>query len=223
MKAYLKPLLALSMLSSLASAELVNSYFKTGELKASTNYIDGTNTKIKIGIKNGIEKVYYQIGKIANEVNYINDKRDGLMTWYHKEGWIVKTFYYKLGKLHGPETTYFKNGKVESLANYIDDKREGEKKFFYDNGQLASVVNYIHGKKEGPQKEYTEDGKLFSEVMYKNNYKEGNQNWYDENGNITKTIFYKMDRPVKIMKEIQKTDHAKITIPGIDFSPQKAR
>ena len=48
MKTYLKPLLALSILSSVASAELVKSYFKTGELKASTNYVDGTNTKIYI-------------------------------------------------------------------------------------------------------------------------------------------------------------------------------
>ena len=223
MKIYLSPLLTLSLLSSIASAELVKSYFKTGELKATTNYIDGTNTKIKVGIKNGIEQVYYQIGKIANKVNYVNDKRDGKMTWYNKEGWVIKTLNYKMGKLVGDEITYYKNGQIKDIAHYKNDKREGEKKSFFQNGNLASVVNYIHGKKEGMQKEYFQDGKLYTQVLYKNNYKEGTQKWYDENGKVTNEIFYKMDRPLKIMKKVEETDHSQVTIKSIDFSPQSMR
>ena len=56
MKFYLQSLTMLALLTSTLSAELVETYFKTGELKAQTNYIDGTNTPIKVGIKNGIEK-----------------------------------------------------------------------------------------------------------------------------------------------------------------------
>jgi antitoxin component YwqK of YwqJK toxin-antitoxin module len=224
MNNYLKTLLVTSLLSTTLSAELVKSYFDTGELKSETNYIDGTNTEIKVGIKNGIEKIYYQEGGLAYIVNYIEDKRDGTLTWYDKNGVKLADIHYKDGKLHGVETSYFENGSIKHTVTYINDKKEGIQKEYFDNGQLALIVSYKNNKKEGIQKEYTYDGILYSEVFYKNNYKEGLQKWYDKDGNIIKTELFKHDRPVNIMKKVQlKKEDTSLFVKGIDFSPQKQK
>jgi len=59
MNRYLNTLLVVSLFSVTLSAELVKTYFDKGELKAETNYIDGTNTDKRVGTKHGLEKVYY--------------------------------------------------------------------------------------------------------------------------------------------------------------------
>jgi len=217
-------LIAALLTATLAEAELVKSYFETGELKAETHYVDGTNTDIKEGIKNGIEKIYYIEGTLAYEVNYIKGKRDGKLVWFDKQGYKIAQMNYKNGKLEGEEVAYFTNGKIKHIVKYVNDMKEGLQKEYYDNGQLALEVPYVHNKKEGMQKEYTYDGKLYSEVIYKNNYKEGLQKWYDKDGNVVKTELFKMDRPVNVMKEIQnKKSESDILINNIDFSPKKVK
>ena len=221
---YTSLLLASLFMSSIAQAELVKSYFKTGELKAETHYIDGTNTDIKEGIKNGIEKIYYIEGTLAYAVNYINGKRDGKLVWFDKQGHKIAQMNYKNGKLEGEEIAYFTNGQVKHIVKYINDMKEGLQKEYYNNGQLALVVPYVHNKKEGMQKEYTYDGKIYSEVLYKNNYKEGVQKWYDKDGNVVKTELFKMDRPVNVMKKIEaKKEESNILIHNMDFSPKRAQ
>ncbi len=224
MNKYLNTLLVVSLFNVTLCAELVKTYFDKGELKAETNYIDGTNTDKRVGTKHGLEKVYYQMGKMAYLVNYKNDKRDGKLTWYDKEGYKLADMYYKDGKLDGVETRYFRDGKIKSIVTYVNDKKEGLQKEYYQNSKLALVVPYIDNKKEGFQKEYTYEGKLYSEVFYKNNYKEGTQKWYDNDGNVVKTELYKMDRPVNVMKKIQtKQPEVDTFIQSIDFSPQKQK
>ncbi|MDF1877674.1 toxin-antitoxin system YwqK family antitoxin [Sulfurimonas sp. SAG-AH-194-L11] len=223
MNTYFKFSLLLLLSAISLNAELVTSYFEHGELKAETNYIDGTNTDIEVGIKNGIEKVYYEMGALAYSVNYVSDQRDGKLTWFDKQGHKLADMFYKDGLLEGVEQSYYKNGIIKHRVMYIHDMKEGKQEEFFDNGTLASTITYKHNKKEGMQKEYTLSGKLYTQVLYKNNYKEGTQEWYDEQGNITHSIFYKMDRPLDIMKKIKdKKEEPNVLIQSIDFSPKKA-
>jgi len=208
--------------SNLLQAQLVLTHFKTGELQAKTNYKDGTRTDKRKGIKEGLAQAYYQMGSLAYKVNYINNKRDGILTWYDKKGNILSKTHYKMGKIVGKNISYFKNGHIKQSVMYVNDEKEGLQKEYFSNNQLASVVPFFHGKKEGLQKEYTIDGKLYTKVNYKNNFKDGNQTWYDKNGNIIKTQLFKQDRPVNVMKKIEDDyKHSKIIIKGLDFSPKK--
>lgn len=222
MNTYFKSSLIFLLINISLQAELVTTYFEHGELKAQTNYVDGTNTDIKVGIKNGIEKVYYEMGAVAYTVNYVADKRDGKLTWWDKKGYKLADMFYKNGKLEGLEKSYYKSGVVKHKVMYINDMKEGKQEEFFDDGTLASSVTYKHNKKEGMQKEYTTSGKLYTQVFYKNNYKEGTQKWYDAKGNVTSSIFYKMDRPVDVMKKVQtKKEEPNVLIQSIDFSPKK--
>jgi antitoxin component YwqK of YwqJK toxin-antitoxin module len=222
MNIYFKSLLLTSILGSSLSAELVKTYFKYGELKAETNYVDGTHTEIQVGTKHGMEKVYYEMGALAYKVDYKDNKREGILTWYGKDGVKLADMYYKDGKLQGQEKSYFSNGKVKHIVMFINDKKEGKQKEYFENGSLALEVTYKNNKKEGLQKEYTPEGKIYSEVNYKNNYKEGMQQWFDANGKVNRTVLYKMDRPINIMKKVQeKKVESPILNHSIDFSPQK--
>lgn len=224
MKFHLRILLLLSTLFSLLGAELVTTYFPNGALKAQTHYKKGTNTEKKVGIKEGIEKVYYEMGAMAYEVNYSDNKRDGLLVWFDKEGKKLAEMFYRNGKLEGYEKTYFLSGTLKHIVLYKNDMKEGKQKEFFDNGHVALEVIYKHNKKEGIQKEYTPDGKIYTKVAYQNNYKEGQQIWFDSNGKQMKTILYKMDRPINIMKKVQeKKEERNVLIDSINFSPQKVR
>ncbi len=223
MKKTLLTLTTLTLLTSPLHAEYIVSYFDKGQIKAQTNYENGTRTNMREGVKHGLEKVFYQSGQIANEVHYIHGKRDGKMTWYDREGNILSIGYFKLGKYDGLEETYYLNKKIKKRVTYINDLKEGFQKEYFDNGQLASEVKYIKNRREGVQKEYTKDGKLYAKVSYKNNYKEGNKEWYDEKGKVTKKTFFKMDRPIKVMKEVQKTENPHIydELRALNFSPNR--
>ncbi|CAI6149745.1 MAG: hypothetical protein SPLUMA2_SPLUMAMAG2_01616 [uncultured Sulfurimonas sp.] len=224
MNTSLKLLFFFSLINISLYGELVNTYFEHGELKAQTHYVNGTNTKLQVGIKHGVEKVYYEMGALAYYVNYVADERDGKLTWYDKEGNKLADMFYKDGKLQGLEQSYYKNGKIKHTVIYINNMKEGKQEEFFDNGVLALEVIYRHNKKEGMQKEYTLSGKLYTQVLYKNNYKEGVQGWYNENGKINNSIFYKMDRPLSVMKKVQtKKEESNILIQSIDFSPQKVK
>jgi len=223
MKKYINTLLIATCLSTSLSAELIKTYFDADgkNIKAETNYALGTRTETREGVKEGLEKVYYEMGQVAYIVNYVDGKRDGIMTWYDKEGKVLSESSYKLGKLEGKDIAYYPSGVVKHTVTYIDDKKEGYQKEYFDNGVVALNVLYVAGKKEGKEIEYTYEGKLYSEVKYKNNYKEGMKKWYDAKGNVMRTEEFKNDRPVSIMKKLKAggVQQEKI-IHNIDFTPQ---
>ncbi|MBT5935951.1 toxin-antitoxin system YwqK family antitoxin [Sulfurimonas sp.] len=221
MNLYIKSTFFVCAMSISLSAELYITYFDHGEIKAKTHYIDGTNTDSLEGTKHGLQTVYYEMGRIAYSVNYINDKRDGKLTWHDKKGHKLSDVFYKNGKLEGMESSYFIDGSLKHSVNYVNDKKEGAQKEYFNNGIVALVVTYKNNKKEGFQKEYNEDGTLFSSVNYKNNYKEGEQKWFSKDGKVIKTLLYKNDRPINVMKQVQvKQKEYNIYVDSIDFSPQ---
>lgn len=223
MTTYLKNALLISLATVSLNAELVITNFETGELKKETNYIDGTNTDIKVGIKHGIEKVYYQMGVMAYSVNYVNDKRDGILKWYDKSANLLSEINYDLGKIVGEEKSYYPNKQLKHIVNFVNDFKEGTQKEYFSTGAIAQEINYTKGKKNGMQKEFTADGKLYTEVNYVNNFRQGLQTWYDKNSKVIKETLFKNGRPVDIMKKIQeKTEYKNpLLINHIDFSPQK--
>lgn len=203
-------------------AEVEKEYFPDGTLKSEIDYKDGTRTATSKGVKNGIERIYYNNGQLAYEVHNIDNKRDGVLKWYEREGPLIKETHYKMGKMHGTDKIYFDNGKLQFSVNFVDDKKEGIEKEYYSTGQLASKVNYIHGKREGYLKRYHQKGYLMSQVLYKRNYKEGNEVFYDEKGKIIKKERNKMDRPIDVMKKIQtkKSDETLKAFQNLNFNPE---
>lgn len=215
----------ITLLTSYLNAEYIETFFDRGQIKAQTNYMDGTRTNMREGVKHGLEKVYYQSGQLAYEVFYVNGERDGKLEWLDRAGIKLSFCHFKLGKMDGVEKTFFVNGKLKKEVTYINDLKEGMQKEYFDNGQLALEVNYLQNRREGTQIEYTPEGKIYTKVTYRNNYKEGTQEWFDSKGKVTKSLTFKMDRPTKVMKKVQAKENPHIydELRGLNFSPNRPK
>ncbi len=145
----------------------------------------------------------------AQKSHYEDCKRNGMTYWYHisKKGVIKSQVNFKDDKENGLYTSYHDNGKVKLTVNYTDGQKNGVQKVYYDLGQLGEKVTYKKGRREGLFVEWDIEGFKFSEVMYKHNYKVGLKKYFDHNGKVTRTEEFKMDRNpvmVKILKEKRK-------------------
>ncbi len=211
--------------STVLQAELVTEYFENGAIKSQINYVDGTRTTTKEGIKEGMEKIYHTTGGLAMEVNNTQGLRDGALRWYDTEGKLLEVMPYEKGKRHGLNRLFYENGNLRIETNYVNDQKEGLEKFYFSSGKLASEVNFVKDKKEGLQKEYTVDEVLASDVAYVHGYKEGLKRWYNTKHHIIRTEKYIMDRPVDTMKQIQerKPDEPIDALKGLDFNPNNKR
>lgn len=207
------------------NAELFTEYFKDGVIKSQIEYKNGTRSDTTEGIKDGLEKVYYNTGELAYTVRNIDGKREGSMDWYDRDGKHLEIIHFQKGLRHGLNMIFYANGTVRSEVNYINDNKEGLEKQYFSTGKLASEVTFMKGRQEGLQKEYNENGTLDNDVMYKHGYKEGEKRWYDKHGEIIKTETYKMDRPINLMKKAQakKPDATIELLKGLDFNPNNRK
>lgn len=219
-------LIALSIfVTSTLNAELFTEHFKDGVVKSQIEYKENTRTKVKEGVKHGLEKVYYNSGELAFKVTNINGKRDGAMHWYDRQGNHLEVIHYQMGKRHGINNIFFADGILRISVNYINDHKEGLEKYYFSTGKLASEVKFVHGQKEGLQKEYHVDGSLDNDVMYIRGYKEGKKRWYNLKGEVIRTVLYKKDRPIDLMKKVQskKPDETNALLQGLDFNPNNRK
>ena len=211
--------------ASMLHAELFTEHFKDGVVKSQIEYVKGTRSDVAEGIKNGLEKVYYNSGELAFKVNNIQGKRDGALDWYDREGQHLEVIHFKKGKRHGINKIFYADGTLRIAVNYVDDNKEGSEKYYFSTGKLASEVTFVKGRKEGLQKEYNNDGSLNNEVMYTHGYKEGDKHWYDTKGKVIKTVTFKMNRPTNLMKKVQakKPDAMIKALKGLDFNPNNRK
>ncbi len=211
--------------TSTLHAELFTEHFKDGVVKSQIEYKKNTRTDTAEGIKDGLEKVYYNTGDIAFTVTNRNGKREGAMDWFDREGKHLEVIHFQKGLRHGLNIIFYANGELRIEVNYINDNKEGPEKYYFSTGKLASVVTFKNARKEGLQKEYNEDGSLNNDVMYKHGYKEGEKHWYDKNGKVIQTETYKMDRPINVMKKAQakKPDATIKALQGLDFNPNNRK
>lgn len=219
-------LITLALLgSSTLHAELFTEHFKDGVVKSQIEYKKNTRTDTKKGVKDGLEKVYYNSGELAFKISNVEGKRNGAMDWYDREGNHLEVIHFQHGKRHGINKIFYADGTLRIEVNYINDNKEGMEKYYFSTGKLASEVKFATGKKEGVQKEYNLDGTLDNDVIYENGYKEGEKRWYDKNGKVVQTETYKMDRPVNLMKKVQakQPDPTIKALQGLDFNPNNRK
>ena len=88
------------------------------------------------GKLNGVRKVFYEDGKIAEETNYKLDIKNGVYKKYTNEGIVLEESNYKNGELDGPAV--FRNDKnvVVSKGNFKNGKKDGIWEF-NNNGKIS--------------------------------------------------------------------------------------
>lgn len=96
------------------------------------------------GRAEGLQKNYYEDGKIKNEVTYVDGKRTG------------------------PARQFYTTGKLESEITYKDNQKDGPSKWYYEDGILYQEVTFVQGKKHGEEKKYHNTGKLMARLYWDN-------------------------------------------------------
>jgi len=89
-----------------------------------------------MGLKTGIWKSYSQYtGDLSTEVNYINDKKNGVEKDYSKEGFLSSNYTYQMGIKEGAFTTFDSLGILQNEGVFKSDtifsqiKKQVKKKF----------------------------------------------------------------------------------------------
>lgn len=115
-------------------------------------------TKNAAGRAEGVQKNYYENGKIKNEVSYVDGRRDG------------------------PARQYYTNGQAESEITYKNNVKDGPSKWYYEDGILYQEVTFRAGKKHGIEKKYHNTGKIMAELYWADGEVLPGLKEYDYNG-----------------------------------------
>ena len=95
-------------------------------------------TKEGTYIRDGIAKRYLKSGKLAETVNYVDNKREGMDTWYYASGDVYKEIMYKDNKRNGPFRYYDRKGRKLAEMEY------------YMGFPGVGLVEYYQSGKEKP-------------------------------------------------------------------------
>lgn len=158
------------------------------------NDFDGIKetAEYKNGSLEGLNKGYFNNGRLRYVATYANDKLNGEHLVYNKNGALLEKKFFKNGALEGEYRSNFPVGEV--LKEFDIVYRNGlieDKAFeYYANGKVFSEMQFKGGKKNGIEKRFSRDGALTSEIKFEDNEAAGPFVSYFPNGNIYERSTY---------------------------------
>ena len=123
----------------------------------------------ELGRRQGMWRYYYySSGDISEEINYVNNLKEGKNTKYFQGNKIQTETNYLGGKKDGDHKRYFLSGQVAVEGQYVYAQRDGIWTEYYEDGQIKTQREYNKGVKDGNWKSYNRKGELLSDITYKN-------------------------------------------------------
>ena len=93
----------------------------------------------KNGKLEGVRKVFYKDGTLAEETNYVNGIKHGNSKTYSEKGQLIDAHVYKNGQYDGVASYYDGLGNKMYEGSYVNGKRVGTWKFFEKNKVIKQV------------------------------------------------------------------------------------
>ena len=99
-------------------------------------------------------------GKRKQSGKFINDSKNGVMSYWYDNGqkWMQEN--YEMGKKHGLIIGWYKNGKKSIQQNWKNDRKNGSHLMWYSNGAKKEEGLMSDGKEVGRWIYYTDDGNV---------------------------------------------------------------
>ena len=135
--------------------------------------------------------VRFPDGKLQNQGDFLNGKKDGTWTEYHSNGLIKSMTSYVQGKKQGNYIEIDERGELQLRAYYHNDLKDGDY-VVYNQQRIKEQRSYNQGQLQGVVKIYYDNGSIMEESPYTNGKRDGLSKWYDQQGNIT--IEYEYDQ-----------------------------
>ena len=118
----------------------------------------------------GLYTSWYENGQKESEGNRKDGKQDGLWRFWFSTGQKEQEGTFKDGKLVGLWTFWFSTGQKWSEKTYKDDKANGLGTAWYKNGQKKKQGTYKDGWPHGPVTEWYENGQKSAEETFEDGY-----------------------------------------------------
>ena len=132
-------------------------------------------------LEQGVTRVFHEVGGVALEAFYLDDKLEGEVKIYDIGGSVRVIDNYINGEMINRVRFDFM-GKLES--------EERTDKNYFDNGSLNEEIFIKNGRKENSTKIYYPSGFLKEEWFYENDTLQGRSFMYYENGVVKSSIDY---------------------------------
>ena len=120
------------------------------------------------GREDGASREWYANGILANEINYVNGSRSGLLIGNYTDGRIGYQYYFYNDYFNSINYEYMHTGSIEHETDY----RYGEpvRTYYYTSGQIKSrgkIQRYM-GVRNDKWDFYTKSGEKWNSQMYSN-------------------------------------------------------
>lgn len=138
---------------------------------AYTTFYDQQKNKVSEGVIRGKKyegewKYYHKGGKQLMSVEFYKDGLlQGVRKVFYPDGTLAEETTYVAGKKQGPYKKYALNGIVLEEAHYQNDQLHGEAIYRNADGKIASKGPFVEGLKKGYW-EFYKDGKLQSREKF---------------------------------------------------------
>jgi antitoxin component YwqK of YwqJK toxin-antitoxin module len=114
-------------------------HFNSPQIMTIENYINGK--------LNGIKKVFYKSGNIAEESNYKNGLKDGMYKNYAENSVVLEEAIFKAGKYHGEAIFRNATNLIIAQGKFENDKKVGIWKMLDSKGNVIDTNMNLQGKK----------------------------------------------------------------------------
>lgn len=139
------------LVNKLSDGEWKYYHFESNQVMILENY--------KAGKLNGVKKVYYKSGSLAEESNYVNGELDGVYKKIAENETVLEELNYKKGQLNGDAIYYNGKGIVSLKGQYKNNRKWGYWDT-YENGKVVKTEKISKETRKTFKVEKTSDGKL---------------------------------------------------------------
>ncbi|MCC7233031.1 MAG: toxin-antitoxin system YwqK family antitoxin [Bacteroidia bacterium] len=121
----------------------------------------------EIGRKQGKWIFYNTFGEKIAEIDFVNDKKEGIERRFYGYDKVREETEYLGGIKDGQYTRYFFSGQVAQEGMYVNKRKDGKWQRYFEDGTLRQEGSYKMGRKDGVWKTYNRKGNLISSVTYR--------------------------------------------------------
>lgn len=147
-------------------------------------------TVILVACSDGVQKSYWDNGKLKSELRYENDKLNGECVWYYQSGGKMSQGFYVDDVLDGCFMRWYPNGKLSEEGWYKNGLRDSIGHTYSEKGFLASEEHYRNGELDGEIKKWYDNGQLFQEGQYVEGMMDGQWFIYYPSGALAGKAIY---------------------------------
>jgi antitoxin component YwqK of YwqJK toxin-antitoxin module len=92
--------------------------------------------------KHGLQRDFYQSGKLRSKVTYVDGEKDGVVELRYQSGKLWGHCEYKMGMAVTDDIEYYESGKVRRRTYHNDKGVQTLTKAWYENGELYEVSKW---------------------------------------------------------------------------------